>query len=143
MGVVVGVAAVAISGVEIIDPIIALLVAANIVATGISLLRRSTGGLMDRALDEDERASVEAVLERFAGDDVRFHALRTRRAGRRAFISVHVLVPGYWSVKRGHDLVERVEEALRSPLDPATVFTHLEPLDDPSAFADIELDRRE
>jgi cation diffusion facilitator family transporter len=142
-GVVVGVAGVALTGWDRLDPIVALAVAGNIVATGVSLIRGFTGGLLDRALPPGERAVVEEVLERFSGDDVQFHALRTRRAGRRAFVSVHVLVPGDWTVKRGHDLAERVEAELRAALLNATVFTHLEPIEDPTSFADTELDRRE
>jgi divalent metal cation (Fe/Co/Zn/Cd) transporter len=98
---------------------------------------------MDRALPSDELAAVDDVLARFAGDDVQFHALRTRRAGRRAFVSVHVLVPGSWSVRRGHELAESVEAALRAALMRATVFTHLEPIDEPVSFADTQLDRAE
>jgi cation diffusion facilitator family transporter len=143
VGVVVGVAAVAITGFDRLDPIIALLVAANIVATAISLVRRFVGGLMDRALSDDERSQVEAVLATFTCDDVHFHALRTRRAGRRAFVSMHILVPGEWTVQRGHDLAEGVEAGLRDVLKHATVFTHLEPAEDPKSFADTELDRRE
>jgi cation diffusion facilitator family transporter len=143
VGVVVGVTAVAITGVERLDPIIALLVAANIVATAVSLVRRFVGGLMDRALSEDERAEVDAILNEFATDDVHFHAVRTRRAGRRAFVSLHVLVPAGWTVQRGHDLAERVEARLREALEHATVFTHLEPVEDPTSFDDTELDRRE
>jgi cation diffusion facilitator family transporter len=141
IGVVFGVAAVAITGWERLDPIIALLVAGNIVATGVSLVRRSTGGLMDRALSADELASIHEVLDFYAAEGVQFHALRTRRAGRRAFVSVHVLVPGNWTVKRGHDLVEQVEYDLRKVLEHATTFTHLEPLEDPASFADTGLDR--
>ena len=141
VGVVVGVAAVAITGVERLDPVIALAVAANIVATAVSLVRRFVGGLMDRALSEDERAEVDRVLRGFTNSEVRFHALRTRRAGRRAFVSVHVLVPGAWTVQRGHDLAERVEAGLREALQHATVFTHLEPVEDPKSFDDTELDR--
>lgn len=143
VGVVVGVAAVAISGVQRLDPIIALLVAANIVATAVSLGRRFVGGLMDRALPEDERRAVAAVLQEFRSNDVHFHALRTRRAGRRAFVSMHVLVPGDWTVQRGHDLAERVEARLRAVLEHATVFTHLEPIEDPKSFDDTGLDRLE
>jgi cation diffusion facilitator family transporter len=142
VGVVAGVALVAITGWQRLDPIIALLVAANIIVTGVSLVRRFTGGLMDRALPPQERAAIEEVLQRYAGQVVQFHALRTRGAGRRAFVSVHVLVPGDWSVKRGHDLVERVERDLRVALPHASVFTHLEPLDDPASFADTDLDRQ-
>jgi cation diffusion facilitator family transporter len=142
VGVVAGVALVGITGLERLDPIIALLVAANIVVTGVALVRRFTGGLMDRALPSEQRVAIDAVLQRYAGQRVRFHALRTRSAGRRAFVSVHVLVPGDWTVKRGHDLVERVEHDLRAALPQATVLTHLEPLEDAASFADTELDRQ-
>jgi divalent metal cation (Fe/Co/Zn/Cd) transporter len=81
------------------------------------------------------------VLRTFACDEVQFHALRSRRAGSRAFVSLHVLVPGDWSVQRGHDLVEGVEGSLRDALGNATVFTHLEPIEDPASFADTGLDR--
>lgn len=143
VGVVVGVGAVVITGIDRLDPIIALLVALNIVATGVSLVRRFVGGLMDRALSGDELTQIEHVLASFTNGEVLFHALRTRRAGRRAFVSVHVLVPGDWTVQRGHDLAEQVEARLRGVLQHATVFTHLEPADDPTSFADTELDRRE
>jgi cation diffusion facilitator family transporter len=143
VGVVAGVAAVAITGIERLDPIIALVVGANIIATAVSLGRRFVGGLMDRALSEDERAQVDTVLEEFASPDVHFHALRTRRAGRRAFVSLHLLVPGRWTVQAGHDLAERIEARLRAELQHATVFTHLEPAEDPKSFDDTELDRGE
>jgi cation diffusion facilitator family transporter len=140
-GVIAAVAAVALTGWETLDPLVALVVAANIVLTGAKLVRRSTDGLLDRALTARELEAVDAVLRRFACEEVQFHALRSRRAGSRAFVSTHVLVPGEWSVQRGHDLVERVERALREALGNATVFTHLEPLEDPSSFADTGLDR--
>ncbi len=143
LGVVAGVAAVALTGLDRLDPIIALLVAANIVRVGVSLVRSSLGGLMDRALEPEELTEVQRVLDGYAGDDVQFHALRTRRAGRRAFITVHVLVPGTWSVQAGHDLVERVEADLRAVAEPTTVFTHLEPIEDPVSFEDTALDRND
>ena len=142
VGVVAGVVGVAVSGWDILDPLIALAVAANILLTGVSLVRRSTGGMMDRALTADELARVHAVLKRYStAGPVQFHALRSRRAGRRAFLSVHILVPGDWTVKRGHDLVEQIERDLLEALGHATVFTHLEPLEDPASFADTGLDR--
>lgn len=141
IGVVIGVAAVALTGFDRLDPIIALLVAANIIRVGWSLVRSAFGGLMDRALEPDELAAINGVLDRFAGPEVQFHALRTRRAGRRAFMTVHVLVPGSWSVQAGHDLVEQVEADIRAVLEPATVFTHLEPIEDPVSFEDTALDR--
>jgi cation diffusion facilitator family transporter len=143
VGVVAGVAAVSLTGWEPLDPIIAVLVAVNIVVTGSRLVRESAGGLMDHALASDELARVHAVLDRFGSDEVRFHALRSRRSGRRRFVSVHVLVPGTWSVQRGHDLAERVEAGLREQLGHASVFTHLEPLEDPASFADTALDRED
>ncbi|MEH3052657.1 MAG: cation diffusion facilitator family transporter [Patulibacter minatonensis] len=141
IGVIVGVAAVAISGWEELDAIIAIVVALNIIGTGVRLIRRSTDGLMDRALAPDELAAVNAVLDRFANEEVGFHALRTRQSGPRRFISVHVLVPGDWTVQRGHDYLEAVEEALRTEFSPATIFTHLEPIEDPVSFEDALLDR--
>jgi cation diffusion facilitator family transporter len=142
VGVIIGVAAVAITGWEPLDALIALAVAVNIVIAGSGLVRRSAGGLMDRALGDLERVQINTVLSGFEHDGVQFHALRTRQAGSRAFISVHVLVPGAWTVQRGHDVVEDVEAALRQRLPYATVFTHLEPAEDPRSFADTELDRR-
>ena len=141
VGVIIGVAGVAITGWQRLDALVALAVAVNIVATGGGLLRRSVGGLMDRALGEPERRQIEEVLAGFFGSDVQFHALRTRQAGSRAFVSVHVLVPGAWTVQRGHDVVEEVEAALRARLPYATVFTHLEPAEDPRSFDDTRLDR--
>jgi cation diffusion facilitator family transporter len=143
VGVIVGVFAVRITGWRQLDAIVALAVAANIVVTGIVLMRRFTGGLMDRTLPANEQKVVEEILDRFRQDDIRFHALRTRRAGRRAFISVHILVPGEWSVQRAHDVAERVDAGLREGLQHATVFTHLEPLEDPKSFLDAALDRQE
>jgi cation diffusion facilitator family transporter len=141
LGVVTGVALAWLTGWGPLDSIVALLVAVHIVRTGYSLVRESMGGLMDRALPDGERAAIDAVLAGHRGESVEFHALRTRRAGRRAFISVHVLVPGGWTVQEGHDFVEEVEGELRAALDNATVFTHLEPIEDPISFHDTGLDR--
>ncbi|HRV59579.1 MAG TPA: cation diffusion facilitator family transporter [Solirubrobacterales bacterium] len=140
-GVIIGVGLVGLTGWETLDPIIALVVAANIVRTGVGLVSDSMSGLMDKALPEHELAEVSEVLDRYESRDIHFHALRTRKAGRRTFISIHVLVPGDWSVKEGHDLAEKVEEDLRGRFDQATVFTHLEPIEDPVSFADTGLDR--
>lgn len=141
VGVVLGVALVWATGFEHLDPVIALLVAANIVRTGSSLVRDSMSGLMDKALPEDDLAAVQDVLDRYSGETVEFHALRTRKSGRRSFISVHVLVPGEWTVQAGHDFAEKVEDDLRRAVGQATIFTHLEPVEDPLSFADTELDR--
>lgn len=142
VGVVIGLGAVVATGWEWLDPVIALIVAVNILVTGAQLLRRSAAGLMDAALEPHTLAEIEAVLDQMRSPELEFHALRTRRAGRRAFVSVHVLVPGDWSVHRGHDLAEEVEARLRAVAGRgASVLTHLEPLDDPRSHEDVELDR--
>lgn len=141
VGVIIGVAAAAISGWERVDALVALAVAVNIVVSGSRLVRRSLAGLMDRALGEPERRQIDEVLDRFRAYGIEFHAVRTRQAGSRAFMSVHVLVRGDWTVQRGHDVVEEVEAALRERLPYATVFTHLEPAEDPRSFDDTMLDR--
>ncbi len=140
VGVIAGVAGVAVTGIERLDPLIALAVAANIVLTGTHLLRRSIDGLMDRSLPEADQARIAAVLARYADGAIAFHALRTRQAGRRSFISLHVLVPGSWTVHDGHMLLERLERDLRDAVPGATVFTHLEPVEDPESFADTSLE---
>ena len=133
-GVVVGVLLVALTGWLRLDPVIALLVGLNIVRTGWGLISTSVDGLLDRSLDPERRARVEEVLERYAGEEVRFHAVRTREAGHRSFVTLHVLVPGSWSVQRGHDLAEEVEQALRAAVDFCEVATHIEPIEDPRSY---------
>lgn len=140
-GVVAGVAAAALTGWQRLDPIIAILVALNIMRTGVSILRRSLLGLLDTAIPEELQHKISEILVRHASDGVRFHALRTRQAGAWRFIDFHVLVPGTWSVQRGHDLLERIEEEVRAAVPNSTVFTHLEPIEDPASFADVGLER--
>lgn len=139
-GVIVAVGAVAVTGWNVLDPIIALLVAANIVVAGVVLVRHSVSGLMDASLDDDDLRRIEAVLDAHTGVDVQYHGLRTRVAGRRSFMSVHVLVPGAWTVQRSHDLVERLEAELRTSVPGLNVMCHVEPLEDPRSFADVDLD---
>src|SRR4051812_36340001 len=108
--------AVAITGWERLDAIVALAVAVNIVVIGLGLVRRSAGGLMDRSLSPAELGSINGVLDTFRSEGVDFHALRTRPAGSRAFIANHILIPGAWTVQQGHDVAERVEDGLRAKL---------------------------
>jgi cation diffusion facilitator family transporter len=143
-GVIVGVGTVALTGWGWLDPAVALAVAANIVWSGVHLLRRALLGLLDTALPAAERARLTAIFEHYAREQgVQFHALRTREAGARRFISFHVLVPGQWTVQRGHALLERIERDAREALPGVTVFTHLESLDDPTSWDDTTLDRLE
>lgn len=141
VAVIVGVGAVALTDWQPLDPIIALVVAANIVRTGFQLMRCSIAGLMDAALPPEEYEQVLKVLDKYKEQGVEFHALRTRQAAGRRFVSIHVLVPGRWSIHKGHHLVENVETDIRNVLAGVTVFTHLEPVDDPLSFQDIEIDR--
>jgi cation diffusion facilitator family transporter len=140
-GVVAGIAAVAITGLDRLDPVIAILVAINILWTGFKLMRRSLAGLLDQALGPAEQDALRGVLARHASNEIEFHAVRTRQAGARRFVDMHVLVPGDWTVRRGHELLERVERDVRDAIPNATVFTHLEALEDPASFADQHLDR--
>ena len=130
-GVIAGVGLVAWSGWLWLDPVIALLVAANIVWTGFQLMRRSADGLMDHALPAEKLEKIELLLADYRKKGLEFHALRTRQAGSRAFVTLHVLVPGYWSVREGHDWAGRIEADIRKALEYADVTTHLEPIGDP------------
>jgi len=142
-GVVLGIGAVALTGWERLDPIIALFVAANIVWSGVQLVRRSALGLLDTALPKEEQAAIQKVLHRYQEPNIQFHALRSRQAGARRFMSIHVLVPGTWTVHEGHTLLERLERDIRLAVPHVTVFTHLEALDDPTSWQDETLDRAE
>jgi cation diffusion facilitator family transporter len=136
-----GIGVVAFTGWMRLDAVIALVVAVNILWTGVKLLRRSVLGLMDATLPPAEQEAIKQILGGYEREGFRYHALRTRHAGSRSFISFHVLVPGDWTVQRGHDLLERVERDIRAAVPGATVFTHLEPIGDPAAWQDIPLDR--
>jgi cation diffusion facilitator family transporter len=140
-GVIAAVALVAATGWLRLDPLIAIAVATHICITGIRLMQRSVGGLMDSALPAEERDRVKAILDRHRVAGVDYHALRTRQAGHRRFVYFHLLVPGMWSVVQGHTLMESIEREIRASLQYATVIAHLEPVEDPSSYQDIHLDR--
>lgn len=140
-GVIGGIIAVTLTGWQILDPLIALGVAVNIVWSGYYLINRSTMGLMDSALPPEELAEVARILKKYEQQGLQYHALRTRQAASRRFVSVHVLVPGFWTVDAGHDLLELLEADIRAALPEVTITTHLEPLEDPTSQQDKELDR--
>jgi cation diffusion facilitator family transporter len=140
-GVLLGIGLVAVTGWQRLDPVVAILVACQIVWTGVQLLRRSAMGLLDAALSPEDQEAVRGVLARHEGPAVKFHALRTRSAASRRFVSMHVLVPGDWTVRRGHELLEQIEQEIRAVVPNATVLTHLEALEDPASWQDQELDR--
>jgi cation diffusion facilitator family transporter len=139
----VGVGAVVLTGWEALDPVIGLLVGVNLGLAGVRLMRRSVLGLMDTALPARQLLALTQVLDRFAERGARYHALRTRQAADRSFVSVHIQVPGDWSVQRGHELLEEIERDVRRAFPGTTVFTHLEPAEDPVSLEDQALDRPE
>ena len=142
VGVIAGVGLVALTGWERCDPLVALAVAIHILWMGARLIRRSIMGLLDTAVPTAERDELERILARYRRDEgIEWHALRTRVAGMRRFVTLHVLVPGAWSVQRGHALCERLEGELAATRPGTTVLTHLEPLEDAASFADQGLDR--
>jgi cation diffusion facilitator family transporter len=142
VAVLVALGAVAATGWGVLDPLVAFGVAAQIAWTGARLVRSSLGGLMDATLPAGEVAAVAAILDGYADRGVRYHALRTRQSGARSFVSCHVQVPGSWTVQQGHDLLEEIEDDVRRRLPEASVFTHLEPVEDPRSWSDEALDRR-
>lgn len=142
VGVVLGIGLVVLTGWQRLDPVIGLAVAFVIVLTGVRIVRKSVLGLMDTALPVAEQTALRSVLDRHAKDEgVEFHALRTRQSGARRFISVHVLVPGDWTVQQGHELLEHIEADVRDTLPNVTILTHLESLDDPASYDDMTLVR--
>jgi cation diffusion facilitator family transporter len=135
-GVFIGVLLVQWTGWLRLDPLIAIAVAIQIVWTGWHLMARSFQGLMDRAIPDEDRTAIVAVLETLHDRGCDYHALRTRVAGAKSFVDVHVLVPGGMSVQQGHDLVERLENEIQAKLPYIEVLTHLEPLEDPKSWDD-------
>ena len=142
LGVIGGVGLVYISGWLLLDPLIALAVAVHIVWTGLGLLRRSVSGLLDAAIPQDDQREVTRLFAEYSRRyGVTFHALRTRRAGMRRFVSYHLLVPDAWTVAHAHRLSEEIEERIREMVPGASIFTHIEPISDPSSYDDQGLDR--
>lgn len=142
IGVIVAIVIVSITHIQVIDPLIALAVACNIIFTGYRLMKRSANGLMDGAMSSEEVEKIKRILNKHCIDPITFHGLKTRESATRNFISVHILVPGKWTVQKGHDLLEVIEKDLRESLHNVVVFTHLEPSEDPSSHADVTLERQ-
>jgi cation diffusion facilitator family transporter len=134
-----GLSLVWLTGIQMLDPLIALAVAANILWTGFDLIRRSFDGLMDHALPPQEQAAVRSAIERHLEPNMDYHALRTRRAGRRRFVDFHLLVPGRLTVQEAHTLTGRIEESVRGVLPDLEVSVHIEPIEDRSSWRDSAL----
>ena len=128
------------TGVSWLDPLAALAVSGVILSTGVQLIKASVSGLMDAALPSESHKALVEVLETYKAErGIDYHALRSRVAGARTFVSVHILVPGLWSVKRGHELLDEIESAIGAEVNGVTVLTHLEPLEEECSFQDMDL----
>jgi len=138
-GVLVGVALVAVTGWDRLDPIVALLVGVNIMYTGVGLLRRSISGILDAALPAEDLAAIHEILDRYRERGIDFHALRTRESGRQRFVYVHVLVPDDWTVKHSHDVTEQFKADLARVLPGTVTFAHVEPRGDPASYGHEQL----
>lgn len=145
VAILVGLGGYALTGWLPLDPIIAILAALQICWSGISLMARSIAGLLDRGLPAEELAQIEAIFERYRAEGIDFHDLRTRQAGSHRLVTVHVLVPGDYTVKQGHDVTESIEVEIKALFHSIIIVTHLEPREDPASFEHdcIDTQRRE
>ena len=139
LGVLVGLGLVALTKVEILDPLVALLMAVNILWTGVDLIRRSFDGLMDHALPKEEQEQLRQAIEPNLGTRMTYHALRTRRAGTRRFADFHLLVPGIMSVQAAHEVGDRIEAAIMAVLPKIEITVHVEPIEATRSWQDSEL----
>ncbi len=142
IGVIIAVFIVAVTNLQILDPLIAIAVAANILITGFTLVSRSVNGLLDRAIPQEELTIINNILKKYERKGFSFHGLRTRQSAQRRFVTLHVLVPGRWSTQKGHDLLEKIEKDIRDELPKTTITTHLEPVEDPVSKEDISIERK-
>ncbi len=139
LGVIVGLVMVKITGIRQLDPVIALVVAANIVWTGIGLLRTSIDGLLDRALPEEDQRQLRSLIMEQLEPDATFHALRTRKAGSRRFVDFHLLLPGEISVQHAHDLTHKIEDAVKTSFPYTETTVHIEPIEEQASWEDSVL----
>lgn len=140
-GVLIGIALVQFTGWLRLDPIIALLVAVNIIFTGYRLLIRSGRGLLDTSIPPEELTSVKSILDSYKTQGVSYHALRSRQSAARKFMVVHLLVPGDWSVRKGHSLAEKFESQVIETIPNTNIVTHIEPIEDPLSMVDASITR--
>ena len=140
VGVVIGLGLAWLSGWNWVDPVIAILVGVNILFTGYRLISESTAGLMDASLSPEDNARIQAILDAHTEQGrIEFHAVRTRESGSRQFMEMHMLVPGDWTVQRGHDAMEDLVELIVAQFPAMSVTGHLEPVADPRSYEDMAL----
>ncbi|HEX2909902.1 MAG TPA: cation diffusion facilitator family transporter [Chloroflexia bacterium] len=140
IGVIIGVVLVTITGWLWLDPVIALLVAANIIFEGSKLVKRSIDGLIDRALPQEEEGEIRDIIKDEIGKaeekQLTYHGLRTRKSGSLRFIDFHLLTPAEWSVRQAHEVAETIETKLEQQFKELEITIHIEPVDDPRAYED-------
>lgn len=140
IGVVLGLALVWVTGWEWLDPVVAILVGLHILITGYGLMSESVAGLMDASLSPEDNARIHAILEAHTQKGhIEFHAVRTRESAARQFMEMHMLVPGDWTVSRGHDAMEDLIEKIAAEFPAMRVSGHLEPISDPRSYEDMHL----
>lgn len=127
LGVLVGVGLVVLTGIDVLDAAIAVLVALHVLWSGWGVIRQNASGLLDESVPAEELARIRKVISLNAGEAIEIHDLRTRHAGRTIFIDFHLVVPGSMSVDRAHEICDRLEAALEKALEGAVVMIHVEP----------------
>lgn len=142
VGVLIGIGIVKLTGWLVLDAVVAIGVGLNIIWTGYQLMRTSALGLLDSSIPVPEQIKIIEALDQYKSQNLTYHSLMTRQAGRRKFVALHILLPGQLTIQEGHDMVEMIEKTIRGLFDsPVTVFTHLEPVEDPVSMEDIGIDR--
>ena len=139
VGVLVGVGLVWLTGWQRLDPIVAFAVGVNILVTGAKLVGQSGTALLDVSLPKEDNEAIRDFLDAHSNDHVKFHAVRTREAGYRRFLEFHMLVPGSWTVKQGHDAMEDLIDEILDEWPEMRVSGHLEPSEDPRSYEDMDV----
>lgn len=138
-GVIMAIGLITITGWEILDPIIAILVAINIIFTGVAIMKQSIFGFMDSAIPNQEYKKIKGILNKYCKKPIQHHDLLTRISGATKFITVHILVPNHWTVKKGHDFVDIIENDIKNQINNVVFLAHIEPVKDKKSYSDITL----
>lgn len=143
VGIIVGMFLVKLTNLQVLDPIMAILVAISIIYTGTKLVIRSTDGLMDTQISEKDLIEIRQILDTYKSrENIEYHALYTRQSSSKKFISFHLLFPGDMSVYQAHDMTKKIEKDIKEKFSYSDVFIHLEPINDPEAFDDGLIDHK-
>ena len=118
----------------VLDPLVAIFVALNILLTGANLIRRSLSGFMDEALDKNDLLKVDKIFQKYQKKGLVFHAIKSRQSGQKKFLSFHALFPKSYSIKKAHDLVDKIEKELKRKVLNLQIESHMEPKDDKRSF---------